>query len=145
MLVPSQWNGQYTCPDDHTLQTFTMNVTRSGAFNTIASVDVNGEVIPMSGAYAIAYNVLTLHNDVPISRVYLSDNYTTVVLNAILANATYVSGTLIFSESNKAVNCSVSMTRTKGNYSDFSYVKENERSLSSTCRNRNVLYTCSIT
>ncbi|WAR23482.1 hypothetical protein MAR_037151, partial [Mya arenaria] len=111
-LVPSEWTGNYTCPDDGVMTWFLMNITRSTNIETLANVKAVGIEFPLSGSYATVYQIITLQNDVNILREGTNMNYTDVELDGRVLSSVYIKGYLVFKKSNTTLQCPVELRRT---------------------------------
>jgi hypothetical protein len=120
-LIPSEWTGNYTCPDDNISVIFVMNITRSDKIDTTASFSIQGHNFSMSGAYASQFKFITLQSDSVITETFVGRNFTDVELNGKVQTMVLIDGFVIFTTDSGTLSCPVVLRRTAGKiYSHFS-------------------------
>lgn len=118
-LIPSEWTGNYTCPDDHKSVIFLMNITKSDKIDTTGSVIIQGQNFSMSGAFASEFKFITLQSDGVISETLAGRNFTDVELNGKVQTAVFIDGFVIFTTDVGTLSCPVELRRTAGNVPFF--------------------------
>ena len=114
-LVPSEWDGNYTCLADGFRTVFRMNITKSDTIDTVGSVSILGKQFSMSGAYAYAFRTLTLQSDQVISEEVAGRNFTNVELDGQVKSSVFIEGYVVFTDdSGDRVQCPVQLRRFAG-------------------------------
>lgn len=113
-LVPSEWTGNYTCPDDNISVIFVMNITKSDKIDTTGSVLIQGHNFSMSGAYASQFKFITLQSDNVITETFVGRNFTDVELNGKVQTTVFIDGFVIFTTDLGTLSCPVELRRTSG-------------------------------
>ena len=113
-LIPSEWTGNFTCPDDNTMTIFFMNITRSDNIETLATVHNLDVDFPMTGSYATIMRILTLQNSGTLLRRGINVNYTDVELDGQVRSAVFIEGFVVFKRANNTLQCPVQLRRTAG-------------------------------
>ena len=91
-----------------------MNITWSNTIDTLAVVYIQNNTVPMTGAFANYFKVITLDNNNPILRQGPVLSYQDVELNANLKSAVFIEGFVIFKNKNLTLACPTQLRRTAG-------------------------------
>lgn len=114
-LLPSEWDGNYTCDDDGLLVHFIMNFTHSSlTIDLLGDMFIQGHMISTVGTFASWYHSLTLQTDSVIQDEINSRNFTKVELNGIAHSSVYINGVIVFWEDMAKTACDMEMRRKRG-------------------------------
>lgn len=117
-VIPSSWDGNYTCDDDNIMRRFVMNFTKSAStIKVIGDILIDGSVMSVSGTFGSAYKYLVIQSQNVILHDIFGRNFTNVEINAQFETELLIKGVIILlDDSQGRLQCDVELRRNAGKF-----------------------------
>lgn len=126
-VVPSEWHGNYTCPQLSLQRDFQMNITRSETIETVGSLHIDGVTVPVTGSYATSFQILTLQSD---HRAFIfGQNIPSIELDGQMINSMLITGNVVLNFGNNQTTCPMELRRFAGRCQHVNYYYSFEKDI----------------
>ena len=115
-VIPSIWDGNYTCKDHNILRQFELNFTQASTDITVSGNMRIGSIdMGIQGTFATAFKMLAIQSIDLVLHDIFDRNFTNVEINAVYESAVFMTGKIILLDDvlDKVV-CPVELRRRAG-------------------------------
>lgn len=116
-VIPSAWDGNYTCQDDNIMRQFVMNFDKSPTYITVeGSMLIELRTLNISGTFATALKYLTIQSQNVVLNEIFGRNFTNVEIDAKFETELLIKGVIILLNDSLqgTIKCPVELRRTAG-------------------------------
>ena len=122
-FIQSVWKGSYVCADDNRNISYFLNVSKAdaNAIVTIATLNIDGMSLAMTGTYASFAKTLALQSRGRTTHDVFGNSFKDVEINMDFITSLYMTGAVVFRSSGNNKNCRSELRRIYGKYCNPTY------------------------
>jgi len=116
-VIPSEWDGNFTCNDTNILRHYRMNITKSSSAIVMqGDILIDATMVSVRGSFATFFKQFALQTDQVFDHEIFGYNFTKFEMNGIFQSATYSTGVVIIQRDTGAITCPMEMRRRAGGF-----------------------------